>query len=174
MAHKASTPMGLNTALIDVFASMAIRANIHLHPLRRIACESANTFTPDITTVSADPVFLKGLQALGFADVTVAGGAFHLARFDMRDMRKEYAIRLSRINQPGDLPAFGNIFFDKFFLLGGFTQYLFMAVNTLGEFRNSGVSAVFPEKMTAFTARINLCVVQRMIKFNGLFFLGIK
>ena len=78
--------MGLNTALIDIFASMTIRTDIHFHPVRRIACQPGHTFAPDITAVSTDPVFLIGFQTLGFTNIAMAGNAFHLARFDMCDM----------------------------------------------------------------------------------------
>ena len=106
--------------------------------------------------------------------MAVTGDAVHLPHLDMGHMGEKYAIRLPGIHQPGNFPAFFDILGDKFFLFLTFPLHFFMAVNALGQFRYTGIGAVFPEEMTAFTTLINQFVVKDMIELNGLFFVGIK
>jgi hypothetical protein len=79
---------------------------------------------------------------------------------------------LPRIDQPGNLPVFGNIFVYEFSFLRILPVDLFMAINALGQCGDSGIRAVFPEKMAAFTAIFDLFIVQGMVEVNGLLFLG--
>jgi hypothetical protein len=83
-------------------------------------------------------------------------------------------LRLPGIDQPGNLPLLGNIFVYEFFFLRILTVDLFMTIDALGQFGDPGISAVFSEKMAAFTAIFNLFIVQDMVEVNGLLFLGVK
>ena len=104
----------------------------------------------------------------------MTGDAIHLAHLHMGHMGEKYAIRLPRIHQPRYFSFFENILVDEFRFLFTFPLHLFMAVNALGQLRYPLISAVFPEKVTAFTTVINQFVVQDMIELNGLLFFGIE
>mgnify|MGYP001813236635 CR=1 FL=1 len=104
----------------------------------------------------------------------VAGDTVHLRHFYMGGVRKKYVLRLPRIDQPGNLPLLGNIFVYEFCFLRILSVDLFMTINALGQFGDTGIRAVFPEKMAAFTAIFNLFIVQGMVEVNRLLFLGVK
>jgi hypothetical protein len=88
MAHKATAPEGLYTALADVFLHVAPGAIIHFHPIPAVAFNARNVVPPDIAAVAADPVVLIGSQLFALADVTVAGNAVHSGLLDMRGVRE--------------------------------------------------------------------------------------
>jgi hypothetical protein len=89
----------------------------------------------------------------------------------MGGMGKKYVLRLPRIDQPGNLPPFDDIFVYEFFFPRILTVDLFMTIDALGQFGDSGKGPVFPEKMTAITAIINFLFVQDMVETDGLSFL---
>ena len=137
MANEASTPMCLHTSLIDVFFFVAFGAIIHFHAIPGIALDSANVMTPDIAAIAGDPVFLIRLQAFGFANVTVAGNAVHATFFNVGGMGKKDAGWLPRIDQPRNFTAFLHILCNEVFFGLAFALHFFMAVDALGQLRNT-------------------------------------
>ena len=78
--------------------------------------------------------------------MAVAGDAVHVAHLDVGGMRKEDTVGLTRINQPGHLAIFGNIFFNKDTFILAYAQLLLMTVDTLRQLGNTGVTAVVSKK----------------------------
>ena len=102
--------------------------------------------------------------------MAVAGDAVHVAHLDVGGMRKEDTVGLARIDQPGYLAILGNILLNKDTFILAFAQLLLMAVNTLRQLGNTGVTAVVSKKMTALTAILHLFIVQCMVEIKRLFF----
>jgi hypothetical protein len=174
MTHKTGAFAGLNAILMDTQLDVALGAVIHLHPVPGVLLESGDVLAPDIPAVSCDSVFLVDLQGAGITDVAVAGFAVHFGRFDMGCMGKEDAVGLPGVDKPGDLDARRHVVVDKDGFIFGIPLNTLMAVDALGELRDAGIAAVFPEEMAAFTPFVHQLVVQLVVEIERLAFLGVK
>ena len=92
----------------------------------------------------------------------------------MSGMREKDAVRLPGVNQPGHFNPFFYILLHKpdFFRIAAL--HFFMAFDALSKLGYSGVTAVFTERMTAFTAIADKSVMKGMVEVNRLFFLRIQ
>jgi hypothetical protein len=174
MTHKTGAFAGLNAILLDTKLDVALGAVVHLHPVPGVGLETRDVLAPDIPAVSCDTVLLVHLQGGGISDVAVAGFAVHSCGFDMGGVGKEDAVGLPRIDQPGDLSARHHVFVDEDGFIFGVPLDILMAFDALSEFRDTGIAAVFPEVVAAFTPFTHQLVVQPVVEIERLAFLGVK
>ncbi len=145
---------------------MTIGTVIHLHAVPGIALIPRNISTPDVDTVAGQAVLLVLWHPFALSVITVADLTLHISHFHVGDVGEIYAIRLSRIDKPGDFRLIGHIFRQEYFLIRALCHGGIRVVVTRHaafQFGYARKSSIFP-KLVAKEALLKV-----RIPFDGIY-----
>ena len=113
MADETGIPARLYAGIMNTGLLVAFCTVVHFHAIPGISFYSGNVMPPNVSTVTANSVFLIGFEAVGRADLAVAGRAFEFGAVGVGGMGKEDTIRLPCIYQPWDFTFLGHVLVHK-------------------------------------------------------------